>query len=135
MSEKIFPRNLTARADRQVVGNPVTTRLESGVGNCYPGLEFDQRNLDRRFFPGLVFEFISESDNSNPDVMRGGARLLRSELRDPDLNQANNPVLSEVAQQRLFRETQVTPYLMGVQPVFGILMPWNNRGIKFPCLK
>jgi hypothetical protein len=99
MSEKIFPRNLTARADRQVVGNPVTTRLESGVGNCYPGLEFDQRNLDRRFFPGLVFEFISESDNSNPDVMRGGARLLRSELRDPDLNQANNPVLSEVAQQ------------------------------------
>ena len=30
-----------------VTGNPVTTRLEGGVGNCFPGLEFDHRNLDR----------------------------------------------------------------------------------------
>ena len=54
---KIFPRNLTAKADYLVRGNPVSTRLESGVDNCYPGLEFDQRNLDKAFFPGLVFEF------------------------------------------------------------------------------
>ena len=57
MNEKIFPRNLTARAAIKIAGNPVTTRLESGVGNCFPGLEFDHRNLDRRFFPGLVFNF------------------------------------------------------------------------------
>lgn len=57
MAEKIFPRNLTARAATVIAGNPVTTRLESGVGNCFPGLEFDHRNLDRRFFPGLVFNF------------------------------------------------------------------------------
>jgi hypothetical protein len=54
---KIFPRNLTARADYRVRGNPTNTRLESGVDNCYPGLEFDQRNLDKAFFPGLIFEF------------------------------------------------------------------------------
>ena len=54
---KIFPRNLTARADYLVKGNPSNTRLESGVDNCYPGLEFDQRNLDKAFFPGLIFEF------------------------------------------------------------------------------
>lgn len=54
---KIFPRNLTARADYLVQGNPSSSRLESGVDNCYPGLEFDQRNLDKAFFPGLVFEF------------------------------------------------------------------------------
>lgn len=54
---KIFPRNLTARADYQVRGNPSNTRLESGVDNCYPGLEFDQRNLDKAFFSGLIFEF------------------------------------------------------------------------------
>jgi hypothetical protein len=53
MNQKIFPRNLTARAAVKIAGNPVTTRLESGVGNCFPGLEFDHRNLDRRFFPGL----------------------------------------------------------------------------------
>ena len=56
-SMKIFPRNLTARADHLVRGNPPTTRPESGVDNCYPGLEFDQRNLDKAFFDGLVFEF------------------------------------------------------------------------------
>ncbi len=54
---KIFPRNLTARADYVVRGNPAASRPESGVDNCYPGLEFDQRNLDKAFFPGLLFEF------------------------------------------------------------------------------
>lgn len=53
---KLFPRNLTARAELLVRGNPVTTRPESGVENCFPGLEFDQRNLDSVFFPGLHFE-------------------------------------------------------------------------------
>jgi hypothetical protein len=54
---KIFPRNLTARADYVVAGNPANSRPEAGVDNCYPGLEFDQRNLDQRFFPGLVLYF------------------------------------------------------------------------------
>ena len=54
---KIFPRNLTARADYIVRGNPTNSRPESGVDNCFPGLEFDQRNLDQNFFPGLHFEF------------------------------------------------------------------------------
>jgi hypothetical protein len=54
---KIFPRNLTARADYVVRGNPANSRPESGVDNCYPGLEFDQRNLEQRFFPGLYFEY------------------------------------------------------------------------------
>ncbi|WP_323073690.1 ferritin-like domain-containing protein [Mycetohabitans endofungorum] len=53
---KLFPRNLTARADALVRGNPVTSRSESGVENCFPGLEFDQRNIDKAFFPGLQFE-------------------------------------------------------------------------------
>jgi hypothetical protein len=76
MISKIFPRNLTARAAVQVVGNPVTSRLESGVGNCFPGLEFDHRNLDRRFFVGLVFEFT--------DL---GVRLIQVNANDPDLEE------------------------------------------------
>ena len=83
MIPKIFPRNLTARAAVQIVGNPVTTRLESAVGNCFPGLEFDHRNLDRRFFPGLVFEF---SD--------GGVRLLEVDVNDPDLDQKMRKTLT-----------------------------------------
>ncbi len=80
-SEKIFALNLTARAAVTVVGNPVTTRMESGVSNCFPGLEFDHRNLDRRFFPGLVFDFVSSSDD-----LRQGARLMQVDVSDPDLD-------------------------------------------------
>jgi hypothetical protein len=74
--EKIFPLNLTAKAATVVTGNPVTTRLEGAVGNCFPGLEFDHRNLDRRFFPGLVFEFGDQT----------GAPLLGVDTADPDLD-------------------------------------------------
>src|ERR1035438_10367252 len=71
--EKIFPLNLTAKAATVVTGNPVTTRLEGGVSNCFPGLEFDHRNLDRRFFPGLVFSFGDA----------GGAPLVAVDTSDP----------------------------------------------------
>jgi len=68
---KLFPRNLTARADVVVRGNSVTTRPETGVENCFPGLEFDQRNLDKTFFPGLLFELHHDAgvvlrDFTNP---------------------------------------------------------------------
>ncbi len=58
---KLVPRNVAALRRGQsaasavatVAGNPASTRLESGVGNCFPGLECDLRNLERRFFPFL----------------------------------------------------------------------------------
>jgi hypothetical protein len=78
--EKIYPRNLTALAAFLVPGNPTVTRPEDAVANCFPGLEMDIRNLDRRFFPGMVFEFVKD-----------GARLAYLDaLSDPDL-QFNNP--------------------------------------------
>ena len=54
---KIFPRNLTARADQIVRGNPANSRPESGVQNCFPGLEFDLRNIEQSFLRGLIFEY------------------------------------------------------------------------------
>jgi hypothetical protein len=89
--DKIFPRNLTARAAlaaRKVVGNPVTTMMESGVANCFPGLEFDVRILDCRFFPGLVFQFIVPPKYPLADAIpnQQGARLLYTDyLLDPML--------------------------------------------------
>jgi hypothetical protein len=58
---KLLPRNVAAlrkgqdprQAAHIVAGNSVSTRLESGIGNCFPGLECDLRNLERRFFPCL----------------------------------------------------------------------------------
>ncbi|TMV03340.1 hypothetical protein FGK63_19385 [Ruegeria sediminis] len=55
---RVKPRNLTARAAYRVPGNPDNTRLDGSVGNCFPGLEMDVRDLDRRFFPGLVFNAV-----------------------------------------------------------------------------
>lgn len=83
MKDKILPRNLTARAAYAVPGNPPSSRLESGVGNCYPGLEYDHRNLDRRFFPGLVFEYVAQSGEADPPTQ--GARLLAVDEADPEL--------------------------------------------------
>jgi hypothetical protein len=57
---RIIPHNLTAQAAYNVAGNPPTTRPESGVANCYPGLEYDHRNLDCRFFPGLLVTYIAD---------------------------------------------------------------------------
>ncbi len=86
--KKIFPRNLTAWAAYRVPGNPVVTRPEDGVANCYPGLELDVRNLDRRFFPGLVFEFVARADVGDPYTTpnRYGALLSYIDVfGDPDI--------------------------------------------------
>src|SRR5437870_229833 len=84
---KILPRNLTARASYLVPGNPVITRPEDAVANDYPGLELDVRNLDRRFFPGLVFDFVARddiyADYTEPE--RYGALLRYVDFDDPDL--------------------------------------------------
>jgi len=58
VEQKIHPRNRTAWQLQRTTGNPVTTLLESGVGNCYPGLEMDIRNLERRFFPFLAVDLL-----------------------------------------------------------------------------
>jgi len=81
---KIFPRNLTARADHVVRGNPAGTRPESGVDNCYPGLEFDQRNLERAFFPGLTVEF-HRPDGARIIALTGDGPAAEQGLTDADL--------------------------------------------------
>jgi hypothetical protein len=82
---KIFPRNLTARAEFLVAGNPMNTRPEDALANCYPGLELDVRNFDRRFFPGLVFNFIEPPDDTKPGMHYGAKLAYVDVLEDPDL--------------------------------------------------
>lgn len=88
----IFPANLTARAGFNVPGNPPSTRPESGVGNCYPGLEYDHRNLDRRFFPGLVVAFVTRDEAD----ARGGrvVDVDPSEAQPGELRQALQRLLA-----------------------------------------
>jgi hypothetical protein len=81
---KIFPRNLTARAGYIVTGNPTNSRPEAGVDNCFPGLEFDQRNLDQRFFPGLVF-YYHRADGARLIEARAATGLSPNDVANPPL--------------------------------------------------
>jgi hypothetical protein len=51
--EGISPKNLTAQLDHRARGNPPGSLAGSSVGNYYPGLELDLRNLWRRIFVGI----------------------------------------------------------------------------------
>jgi len=57
---KLTPRNLTAQLAYRGRGNPPVTHPSSAISNCFPGLEFDIRNIWRRIFVGLV---LSENNN------------------------------------------------------------------------
>ncbi|MDX3528949.1 ferritin-like domain-containing protein [Streptomyces sp. ID05-39B] len=92
---KIFPRNLTARAAHVVRGNPSGSRPESGVDNCFPGLEFDQRNLDKAFFRGLLFDFHHGS-GSRLLAVKGGVAEDQG-ISDADLGDSAGD-----AEQRLY---------------------------------
>lgn len=86
------PRNRTALAAAQsrasAVGNPATARLDAAVGNCFPGLEWDVRALDGRFFPGLLFWVVADPLLPVPEAPKNQAGILLRELdylRDPML--------------------------------------------------
>jgi hypothetical protein len=90
---KLIPRNVAAfrrgRPPRQagdvavVAGNPMSTRLESGVGNCFPGLECDLRNLERRFFPFLEVNIQDTAITIvGVDVAGARASLSKADARE-----------------------------------------------------
>ena len=101
VERKIYPRNLTARASYFVPGNPVTTRPEDAVANCFPGLELDVRNLDRRFFPGLVFDFITAAVFDDPEMHYGARLTYVAALEDPELQ------FDSAATQRLLAKQNI----------------------------
>ncbi len=86
---KVKPVNQSAKSGpaspaypQPVLGNPAATLMESGVGNCFPGLEFDLRQLDVRFFPGLVFAFPGITQNG-PDGTQGAQLVYVNTGDDP----------------------------------------------------
>ncbi|MCW3465801.1 hypothetical protein [Chitinophaga nivalis] len=58
--------NLTAQLHYRGAGNPYSVLPRAAISNCFPGLEYDFRNLWRRTFKGIV---LSENDNY---VLDGG---------------------------------------------------------------
>ena len=67
----IEPRNLTAQLHHRAAGNPPSTLPDSAISNCFPGLEFDFRNIWRRVFEGI------EIHEANGFVVRAEGALSR----------------------------------------------------------
>jgi hypothetical protein len=102
MVNRIFPQNLTAQAAYNVLGNPPSTRPESGVANCYPGLEYDHRNLDCRFLPGLEVVYVGQGTEQGVRVVAvnpNEATLLRPPAEFANIAQALRPQLRTLAAQ------------------------------------
>lgn len=53
MSAEIVPQNQTAQFTYRARGNPPSTMPDSAVANCFPGLEFDFRNVWRKLIEGI----------------------------------------------------------------------------------
>ena len=49
----IEPLNVTAQLAHQARGNPPSTLAVSAISNCFPGLEFDFRNVWKLLFEGI----------------------------------------------------------------------------------
>lgn len=78
--EKIEPANLMAQIHYRGGGNPFSILPRTAISNCFPGLEFDFRNLWRRTFEGIVLiennnYVIAAEDPQYADLVQ--RRLLR----------------------------------------------------------
>jgi len=49
----IDPLNMTAQLAYRARGNPPSTQPASAISNCFPGLEFDVRNIWKNLFEGI----------------------------------------------------------------------------------
>jgi hypothetical protein len=67
----IEPTNLAAQLHHRAAGNPPSTLPQTAISNCFPGLEFDFRNVWRRLFEGI------ELHEAHGLVVRGEGDLER----------------------------------------------------------
>jgi hypothetical protein len=72
---EIDPKNLTALLHFRGTGNPPTTTPATAISNCFPGLEFDFRNIWRRLFVGIV---LHEADNLVVSVDAGAPAEVKA---------------------------------------------------------
>ncbi|WP_421696456.1 hypothetical protein [Aestuariivirga sp.] len=85
---RLTPKNLTAQLFHIAAGNPLSSRPETSVANCCPGLELDFRAVWRRMFHGIT---LREYDNLVM-VDETGQKLKFARLMAVDLDGDEPPV-------------------------------------------
>lgn len=87
---KIEPKNISAQIAYAARGNPPSTQPRAAIANCFPGLEFDFRNIWRRIFVGIE---LSESTNRVIKVEPGSEAAAKGVTTNHDLvSVANFPM-------------------------------------------
>jgi hypothetical protein len=122
------PANLTAAAAQLAYrgrGNPPVTHPMSAISNCFPGLEFDFRNIWRRLFKGIVL-----TEHNNYVV----------EVEDPRLQSLLNCRLLAVDDMSVTKQAKGPPFPGGdpttLLPTDGnpeavAFMEWSNSFARF----
>ena len=100
-------------------GNPFCVLPRSAVSNCFPGLEFDFRNLWRRAFDGIV---LIENNNYVIEVSEKHKKLLNTRLvaieGKPTMVATEGPV---------FPDGDNTPLTTAENPNGVSFMEWSNN--------
>jgi len=92
---KLEPLNLTAQLHHRARGNPESTLPHTAISNCFPGLEYDFRNLWRRAFVGLVMlensNYVVDAEDKKYERLIGHRLLKVDDLSL--LTEVKGPVL------------------------------------------
>ena len=135
---KPAPQNLSARRaqlDYRGHGNPPVSHPMSAISNCFPGLEFDFRNIWRRIFVGIVLtehnNFVAAIEDSKYGDLKG-RRLLAIEGK-PVMTQATGPILPGRGPQLLpvSGNTQAVAFMEWSNTIALI---WNKQGQMVSCV-
>lgn len=116
----IDPANRTAQLQYRAVGNPPSTQPHAAISNCFPGLEFDFRNIWRRVFEGIE---MHEADNY---VISGEGEHKRLEQHRLLLVGKVPTVVKLKGVIRPGHPGEATPLTTGGNPDGVWTMEWSN---------
>ncbi|SFW75040.1 hypothetical protein [Chitinophaga sancti] len=112
--------NLTAQLHYRGTGNPISVLPRTAISNCFPGLEFDFRNLWRRAFNGITLmennNYVLEATTANLK----GHRLVAIEGR-PTMVKTTGP---------LFPNGDSVPLKTDANPNGVSFMEWSNSMVQ-----
>lgn len=120
--DPLVPSNLTAQLHYRGKGNPMSVLPRTAISNCFPGLEFDFRNLWRRAFQGIV---LIENNNYVIDADDAYAHLVDHRLvaidGKPTMVATSGPV---------FPDGDSVPLRTEANPNGVSFMEWSNSMVN-----
>jgi hypothetical protein len=131
----ITAKNVTAQLAYLGRSNPPLTHPISAISNCFPGLEFDFRNIWRRIFVGIVLtehtNYVTEFEDETYKNLKGRRLLAIDGV--PVMQQATGPAIPSRGP---------VPLPVDGNPEAVAFMEWSNtiarlwdkQGQKVSCL-